>query len=390
MPIVTGFRPPLAEKRSEAFSADRAHQSIAGAKPGMIAELEHGRGRRGVAGGLEPVGEPDQRATDIRQGGPAFRGSCGAISRFPGSCVPDRHFALVLDFAGHRTATGLAPQNVAARAPGGSGGRRPASRASAATAPPGTGNPIKIMASLAEIRRRAIIPLVGVGVAAYYLMVFLPLDHRAKNLDVPLEKAWQNLTASLERPKASAIDFGSISNQLAETREALARLAEARTKTLGRMETSDALQRFSEPVIPTAGVPESARQGGGGCQPPGRAEESGHRSCRFRRLPRAYGRDPAAGVACGLLCPSSTVCCEPPSKRRLARSIISRLPWRSRTRRRSARIGRKSRSRWSLRHPAASALRFLHALPLRVGGRHRRPATRTFRRTNRRCSSTGW
>lgn len=97
------------------------------------------------------------------------------------------------------------------------------------------------MASLAEIRRRAIIPLVGVGVAAYYLMVFLPLDHRAKSLDIPLEKAWQNLAASLGRPKASAIDFGSISNQLTTTREALGRLAEARTKTLGRMEIADAL-----------------------------------------------------------------------------------------------------------------------------------------------------
>jgi hypothetical protein len=97
------------------------------------------------------------------------------------------------------------------------------------------------MASLAEIRRRAIIPLVGVGVAAYYLLVFLPLDHRAKNLDVPLDKAWQNLATSLGRPKASAIDFGSISNQLAGTREALAKLAEAKTRTLGRMEISDAL-----------------------------------------------------------------------------------------------------------------------------------------------------
>jgi hypothetical protein len=61
-------------------------------------------------------------------------------------------------------------------------------------------------------------------------------------LDVQLDKAWQNLAASLGRPKASAIDFGGISNQLGATREALAKLADARTKTLGRMEISDALR----------------------------------------------------------------------------------------------------------------------------------------------------
>jgi len=98
------------------------------------------------------------------------------------------------------------------------------------------------MASLVEIRRRAIIPLAGVGLAAYYLTVFLPLDHRAKSLDAPLDKAWQNLALSLGRPKASAIDFSSISNQLAATREGLARLAEARTKTVGNLEISEALK----------------------------------------------------------------------------------------------------------------------------------------------------
>ena len=73
------------------------------------------------------------------------------------------------------------------------------------------------MASLAEIKRRAMIPLIGVGLAAYYVLVFLPLDHRARSLDVPLDKAWQGLATSLGRPKSAAIDFGSISNQLEAT-----------------------------------------------------------------------------------------------------------------------------------------------------------------------------
>jgi len=98
------------------------------------------------------------------------------------------------------------------------------------------------MASLAEIKRRAMIPLIGVGLAAYYVLVFLPLDHRARSLDVPLDKAWQGLATSLGRPKSAAIDFGSISNQLEATRSALATLADAKTKSLGRTEISDALR----------------------------------------------------------------------------------------------------------------------------------------------------
>lgn len=98
------------------------------------------------------------------------------------------------------------------------------------------------MASLAEIKRRAMIPLVGIGVAAFYLLVFLPLDHRAKSLDVPLDKAWQGLATSLGRSKSAAIDFGSISNQLAATREALAKVAEVKALAVRRTEIPDALR----------------------------------------------------------------------------------------------------------------------------------------------------
>jgi hypothetical protein len=98
------------------------------------------------------------------------------------------------------------------------------------------------MASLAEIKRRATIPLVGVGVAAFYLLVFLPLDHRAGSLDVPLDKAWQKLATSLGRPKSAAIDFGSISNQLSETREALGRVADVKAMAVNRMQIPDSLR----------------------------------------------------------------------------------------------------------------------------------------------------
>ena len=55
-------------------------------------------------------------------------------------------------------------------------------------------------------------------------------------MDAPLQKAWQKLSASLEQPNAFAIDFQHITNQLGETRQALAQLESARQKAAARLE----------------------------------------------------------------------------------------------------------------------------------------------------------
>ena len=90
---------------------------------------------------------------------------------------------------------------------------------------------------LQEYRRRSIIPLVGVGLAAYYLFVFLPLGRRAQSLDAPLQKAWQKLSASLDPNQTNvvAIDFLHITNQISETRQALVILENARRQAAARL-----------------------------------------------------------------------------------------------------------------------------------------------------------
>jgi hypothetical protein len=96
--------------------------------------------------------------------------------------------------------------------------------------------------SLREYQRRCLIPLGAIGLAAFYLMVFVPVKHRAESLDGPLRQAWQRLAVSLEQTNALAIDFLHITNQLGETRQALASLESARQKATARFELSPALR----------------------------------------------------------------------------------------------------------------------------------------------------
>jgi hypothetical protein len=95
---------------------------------------------------------------------------------------------------------------------------------------------------LREYQRRCLIPLGAIGLAAYYLMVFVPVKHRAESLDVPLRQSWQKLAASLEQTNALAIDFLHVTNQLGETRQALAILDTARQKATARFELPPALR----------------------------------------------------------------------------------------------------------------------------------------------------
>lgn len=98
------------------------------------------------------------------------------------------------------------------------------------------------MSSLREIRRRVTLPVAGLALALFYLLGFLPLARKAANLDVPLENAWRKLAVSLEQTNATAIDFTRITNQLAETRQALAVLEETKKKAATRVELSEALR----------------------------------------------------------------------------------------------------------------------------------------------------
>ena len=95
--------------------------------------------------------------------------------------------------------------------------------------------------SLNEYQRRSVIPLAGIALAAYYVMVFLPLKHRAERLNTPTEKARLKLAASLDQTNGP-IDFGSISNQLAETKRARTMFEEAREKAGARIEPAPAVK----------------------------------------------------------------------------------------------------------------------------------------------------
>lgn len=101
-----------------------------------------------------------------------------------------------------------------------------------------------------EYRRRGIIPLTGLALAAYYLFVFLPLGRRAESLDAPLQKAWEKLSTSLDvgQTNATAVDFLRITNQINETRQALTVLESAKKQATGRLQMDPALRaRMSAP-----------------------------------------------------------------------------------------------------------------------------------------------
>jgi hypothetical protein len=91
------------------------------------------------------------------------------------------------------------------------------------------------MKLLQRYKRLALLPLAGLGLAAYYFGIFVPLSHRVDELDVPLERAWQALAGSLDRTNALTLDFRAITNQLSETRQALAVLQRTKKKAVARL-----------------------------------------------------------------------------------------------------------------------------------------------------------
>jgi hypothetical protein len=98
------------------------------------------------------------------------------------------------------------------------------------------------MLSFREYQRRSLLPLAGLALAAYYVFVFMPLARRADSLDTPLDQAWRKLAAGLDQTNVTALDFRQITNQLADTRQALLLVENAKKKTMARLELTPELR----------------------------------------------------------------------------------------------------------------------------------------------------
>jgi len=98
------------------------------------------------------------------------------------------------------------------------------------------------MVSLQEYRRRTLIPLTGLALAVYFFAFYLPLARRAQNLADPLHKAWGKLAVALDQTNATTIDFLQLSNQLTETRQAVAVIENSKKEAMARLELSSEVQ----------------------------------------------------------------------------------------------------------------------------------------------------
>jgi hypothetical protein len=98
------------------------------------------------------------------------------------------------------------------------------------------------MASFQHLKRRSIVPLAALALAAYYVVVLVPLSRRAAGKDAELQMAWKKLSDSVERTNVTAIDFLHITNQLAETRQSIALLDNAKQKAASTLELSAAVK----------------------------------------------------------------------------------------------------------------------------------------------------
>ena len=101
-----------------------------------------------------------------------------------------------------------------------------------------------------ETRRRSILPILVGMLVVVYLFVFVPLDRRASSLDAPLNESWKQLAITLGRTNAFLLDFVSVTNQIAETRNAVTAFHVARQQARKRVELDPALQELlSSPFL---------------------------------------------------------------------------------------------------------------------------------------------
>ncbi len=98
------------------------------------------------------------------------------------------------------------------------------------------------MASYPELKRRSLLPLLGIALALYYVLVFLPLSQRSENLDEPLQRAWRRLAASLDQTNATTLNFQQITNQLEATGRALKLVRDAQREAAARLELAPSLR----------------------------------------------------------------------------------------------------------------------------------------------------
>lgn len=101
---------------------------------------------------------------------------------------------------------------------------------------------------LHERNRRLLIPIAGVAVAGYLLLVFEPLARRADSLDAPLDAAWKKLAIAVGESNATALDFMSIQARLGQTRHAVEVLDSARRQAAERVQLDAELrERLAAP-----------------------------------------------------------------------------------------------------------------------------------------------
>lgn len=98
------------------------------------------------------------------------------------------------------------------------------------------------MISFHEYKRCGLLPVAGLLLGLYYVFIFLPLARRADSLDAPLNQAWRKLSAALDQTNVASLDFRQITNQLADTRQALLLIENARKRTMTRLDLSPELR----------------------------------------------------------------------------------------------------------------------------------------------------
>lgn len=93
-----------------------------------------------------------------------------------------------------------------------------------------------------ERRRRHLIPVIVLALAASYLFVLLPLSRRADQLNEPLKKAWLQLSTALGQTNNVSLDFVGLTNQIDATRQAVVALETARQRAAHRSALDPALR----------------------------------------------------------------------------------------------------------------------------------------------------
>lgn len=96
--------------------------------------------------------------------------------------------------------------------------------------------------SFQEYKRRSILPLAGLVLAAYYFLVYVPMQQKAAGFDGQLQKDWAKLCAALDQTNASTLNFRQLTNQLSESRQALTTLEGARKQVISRLELGPAVR----------------------------------------------------------------------------------------------------------------------------------------------------